>query len=111
VFKKGPLQVKTVRGEPIRVDDRTLIPVVRVVSFGRARATIGRTRHGGWGAGFVSIRPVALLEETAHGQRRIQIADGTWVAVRRLIWLAVGITAGFTALRWLVRSVEKENRR
>jgi hypothetical protein len=93
VAKIGPFQVKTVRGEPILAGDRTLIPVTRVVSFGQARATIGRSRHSGWGGGFVWVRPVAMLVDTTRGQQRIRIADGTAAAVRRLIWLGVGITA------------------
>jgi len=99
----GPLQVKTVRGEPIRVGDRTLIPVVRVVSFGRAQATIRRGGYSGWGWGFAWIRPVAVIEEAPRGQRRIEIVDGTAVAVRRLIWLAVGITMAFAMVRRSVR--------
>jgi uncharacterized spore protein YtfJ len=105
VAKVGPLQVKTVHGEPIRVGDRTLIPVVRVVSFGRARATIGKRGYGGWGMGFAWVRPVAMLVDMPHGQERIRIVDGTSVAVRRLVWLAVGITALFTAVRWSVQRV------
>jgi uncharacterized spore protein YtfJ len=107
VAKIGPLQVKTVHGEPIHVDERVLIPVVRVVSFGQARATIGGTGYGGWGTGFVRVQPVAVLEETPHGRRRIRIAGGTSVAVRRLVWLVVGISVGLAALRGLVRRVEQ----
>jgi uncharacterized spore protein YtfJ len=107
VAKKGPLQVKTVRGEPIQIGDRTLIPVVRVVSLGQARATIGRSRYSGWGWGFTWVRPVAMLVDTPQGARRIRIVDGTSVAVRRLVWLAAGITAVFAAVRWLVHQMDR----
>jgi len=107
VAQVGPLQVKTVRGEPIRVGDRTLIPVVRVVSFGKARATIGQSEYGGWGVGFAWVRPVAMLVETPQGQQRIRIVDGTSVAARRLVWLAVGVTAALAAVRWSVRRMDR----
>lgn len=104
--KIGPFRVKTVHGEPIQVGDWTLIPVVRVLSFGQARATIGSSSYGGWGGGFVRVRPVAVIAETEQGRQRIPIVDATSLAVRRLIWLAVGITAMFAAIRGLPRRVK-----
>lgn len=105
--KVGPLQIKTVRGEPIQLGDRTLIPVVRVVSVGQTRATIGRSRYSGWGWGLLWARPVAMLVDTPQGARRIRIVDGTSVAVRRLVWLAAGVTAVFAMVRWLVRQRDR----
>lgn len=104
--KVGPLQVKTVHGEPIQVGDWTLIPVVRVVSFGHAQATIGRSGYSGWGWGLAWVRPVAMLVDSSQRQRRIRIVDRTSAAVRRLVWLAAGITAVFAAVRWSARRMD-----
>ena len=101
--KMGPVQAKMVHGEPIQVGDRTLTPVARVVSFGQARAMVGKSRYGGWGWGFEWVRPVAMLVDTPQGRQRIRIVDGTSVAVRRLVWLAVSITAVLAVVRWSVR--------
>jgi hypothetical protein len=103
VVRPALFRVKTVRGEPTYVGGRKLIPVVRIVSFGRARATVGTRRIGAWGGGFVWIMPLAVVEETPEGERRIAVTDGTAAAVRRLLGLAVTISLAFAAVRWLVR--------
>ena len=107
VARPALLQVKTVRGEPYSVGGRKLIPVVRIVSFGKARATVGTQRIGGRGSGFVWIRPLAVLEETPKGERRIAVTDGTAAAVRGLLGVAVAITLSLAAIRWLVRWTRK----
>jgi uncharacterized spore protein YtfJ len=99
--------IKTVRGEPTFVGGRKLIPVVRIISFGKARATVGTRRTGAWGGGFVWIRPLAVLEETPEGERRIAVTDRTAVTVRGLLGLAVAISLALTAMRWLVQRSRK----
>jgi uncharacterized spore protein YtfJ len=101
VTKLGPVRVRTVRGDPYSADGRKLIPVVRIASFGRARATVGRHRISGRGGGFVWVRPVAMLEETPEGERPITITDGTASAVRRLLGVALAITLLCAIIRWL----------
>ena len=96
------LRVKTVRGDPYYVDGRELIPVVRVVSFGKARATIGTRQVAGRGGGFVWIKPLAIVEVTPDGERWIPIQDGTASAMRGMLAAAISITFLFTAIRWLV---------
>jgi uncharacterized spore protein YtfJ len=97
------LRVKAVRGDPYFVDGRELVPVARVVSFGKARATIGTGQVGGRGGGFVWIKPVAVLEVTPTGERRIAIQDGTAAAIRGMVAATISITLHFTAIRWLAR--------
>ena len=97
------LRVKTVRGDPYDVGGRELIPVVRVVSFGKASGTIGTRQVGGRGGGFVWIKPVAILEVTPTGERRIAIQDGTAAAMRGMFAAMVSMTLLFTAIRWLAR--------
>jgi hypothetical protein len=91
-----------VRGEPYYVGGRKLTPVARIVSWGKARATIGTHRIGGWAGGAVWVRPVAVLEETSAGEHRIPITDRTAVAIRRqMVMAAIGLFF-FVALRRLV---------
>jgi hypothetical protein len=97
-----PFRKKTVRGEPYIVGDRKLTPLVRVVSWGKARATIGTGQVTGWGSGFARITPLAILEETDEGEVRIPITDATATAVRGMLLAAVVSTLFFATIRWLV---------
>ena len=105
--RQGLLKLKTVRGEPYYVGGRKLIPVVRLVSFGKAKALIGSRRSSGRAVGFVSIKPVAVLEVTPEGERRIPISDATASAVYALLGLALAIMLFFAAVRWLGRRLRR----
>ena len=75
------LQVREVRGHPIRVGEREITPVAQAISF---------TLRGPWGGGgWVWNRPVAVLETTAEGTRRIPIWDVTRWAQLGLLALAL----------------------
>ena len=97
------LRIRTVRGEPVQVGNVTLIPEARIVSFGRARATIGADRVSGDGVGFARITPVAVVVGTPEGDRRIPIVDATASTVWRLCGLAAAIVLFFAGIRWLSR--------
>lgn len=103
ISRPRSLCIKTVRGEPYYVDGRELVPVARIVSFGKARATIGPDQVGGRGGGFVWIKPLAVLEVTPTGERRIAIQDGTAAAIRGMLAATISIALLFTVIRWLVR--------
>lgn len=103
VGRPALFRVKTVQGQPYYVGGRKLVPVVRVFAFGKARATVGTRRMGGFGSGFVWIRPLAVLEETPEGERRIAVTDGTAIAMRGLFGVVAAITLSLVAIRWLVR--------
>jgi hypothetical protein len=107
VVRPALFRVKTVRGEPYFAGGRKLVPVVRIVAFGKAKATVGTHRMGGWGSGFVWIKPLAVLEETPEGERRIAVTDGTATAMRSSLGMAATITFSLVALRWLVRWARK----
>ena len=95
----GRFRVETVHGEPYEVGGRRLTPVARITSFGKAKATIGAKQVSGWSGGFVQVTPMAIVEETSEGERRIAIADRTSQA----IWnLAVG-TAAIVLVLGLIR--------
>jgi hypothetical protein len=99
--KAGLLRSQVVRGEPYRVAGRTLTPEARIVSIGRARATIGTRQYGGWGFAFTWVIPTALIEETEDGERRFPIPDTTANALRGIWASAVALVVFFTTIRWL----------
>jgi len=69
--------LEEVEGAPIRVGERKLVPVVRVTRRVRRRALVGSDRVAAQGQGFVHLRPVAIVERSAAGERRIPIHDRT----------------------------------
>ena len=75
--KHNPLTSTVVDGEPIRVGERELTPLVRVTTYTRRQAHVGSGQLSGQGWGFVQLRPVAILERSAAGERRIPIRDKT----------------------------------
>jgi len=81
------IQRRTIRGEPIRVGQREVVPEAQVTWWLQRRATVGLHRSSGWGLGRVSIRPQALVERGPMGMRRIPIRDET---TRMLLGLAAG---------------------
>ncbi|HEY8491756.1 MAG TPA: spore germination protein GerW family protein [Dehalococcoidia bacterium] len=96
--------VRTVFGEPIRIGERTIIPVAQVsymVGFGMGRGTGpgaggGPASSGGGGGGGtrVQAKPLALCEVSPDGVRMIPVMDQTRIAV----W---GIVSGMVML-WLI---------
>lgn len=101
--KQPGFRATTVRGEPYHVAGRKLIPVARILSFGKARATIRAHQVGGWGMGFVQITPLAVVEETEEGERYISVTDETSAALRGMLGGAVAIVLVFSTIRWLAR--------
>ena len=97
------LRVRTERGDPILAGGRELIPVARVVSFGRASAKIGTGQIAGGGGGGAWVKPLAVLEVTDAGERRIDLRDESAEAIRGMLAAAVAIGLFCTAVRWLAR--------
>lgn len=97
----GLLRSQVIRGEPYRVGERTLTPEARIISIGRAKATIGTHQHGGWGAAFTWVIPTALVEEMEDGERRLPLPDTTGSALRGMLASAVALVILFTLVRWL----------
>lgn len=73
----GPVTVETMRGKPIPVLDRTITPVVRLVSATRHRGTIRKAQVEGEAWGVVLTRPVAIVEEWRGAARVLDIPDVT----------------------------------
>ena len=64
-------------GKPVRVKDRVLVPIVRIETDVRRRAFVGVEGVAGAGSGFVHLRPIAILERSGAGERRISVRDRT----------------------------------
>ena len=88
VREPGPLVTKIIEGEPIRVGERELVPLLRVTTYARRRAFVGFDRLAGQGGGFVHLRPVAVLERHKGRERRIPIKDQTAQALSGLLLAA-----------------------
>src|SRR5690242_2884608 len=90
---------RMVYGEPVRHEDRTVIPVARVQArFGFGGGSGGGSAAdqgtgsggGGGGGGQVSALPVGYIEMTSQGTRFIEIEDSTQIALAGMrIGLAV----------------------
>jgi uncharacterized spore protein YtfJ len=80
--------VKSVFGEPIHANGRTVVPVAKVAyGFGggaggaRAGASAERQGEGGGGGGGVRAVPAGALEITDNGTRFIPFIDLRWMSV------------------------------
>jgi uncharacterized spore protein YtfJ len=87
-------------GRPVRVGDRTIIPVARVrfaggLRFGEGTGeeSPGRPNTGGGGGGMVDSRPLGFIEATPQGTRFEPIGGRG----HRARVLAVAVTAGAVA--------------
>jgi len=98
--------VKTVYGDPIIAEGKTIIPVARVrfgfgAGFGEGEAgdegTVARPAggKGGGGGGGVEVRPVGFIEITP-GETRFVSIEGHQKATR---WAIMGLLAGFFLFR------------
>ena len=92
---QGQATVKTVYGEPIEAQGKTIIPVARIVfGFGAGAGTGGdkdstaRGEGGGGGGGARAI-PVGVVEVSAQNTRFVPIAD------RKRLSVAVALAALF----------------
>ena len=99
------LQVKTVRGTPIKAQGRTFTPIARVTSAVRHRATIGADLIQGSGWGFAHALPTALEEERNGVTHTCPIPDQTRTVLGQMALAALvfpAICAAVIAIdRWL----------
>ena len=84
-------------GEPLQVEGRELVPLVRVTSRVKRRAHLSGETVGGHGYGFLHMRPVAILDRSHDDEQCHQIPNAT---VRILVWLGL-ITVVLPPLTWL----------
>ncbi len=94
------IQRRIIRGEPIRVGQKEIVPEAEVTWWMRRRATIGMDTTMGWGAGVVRIQPRALIERTPSGEQRIPVRNRT----PRLL---AGLAAGGVFVLFLAQVAER----
>ncbi len=98
---QGSASVKTVYGEPIKAEGKTIIPVARV-AYGFGMCSCGSKGAdqqkqdkdtegcGGGGAG-LSVRPVGVLEISSGETRYIPIGMGAKIAGALLFGIFLGV--------------------
>lgn len=84
-----PLVTEIVEGDPIQVEGGELVPIVRMTRYGRRRALIADEQIAGQGRHFVSLRPVAILDERRPEGQRVIICDETERAIKQLLLVAL----------------------
>ena len=94
----GPIRIETVRGEPIRVFDRTLTPVARVVSAVEHRGTIREAGIEGMGWGVAFVRPLQVIEERDGVECALPIQDVTGTVLRQMAIVAIVVYVVATVL-------------
>jgi uncharacterized spore protein YtfJ len=81
---------KTVYGEPISTQGKTIVPVAKVrYGFGGGSGRNDREKHGGGGGGGLLARPVGVVEVTQADTRFIPITSN-WPLVGAIA-LGVGL--------------------
>ena len=93
--------VKTVYGEPIKVDGKTIVPVARVAycfgmcscgKKGEEQGQQGKDQQScGGGGGALSVRPAGVLEITESETRFIPIGVGRKLAGALIVGLFLGV--------------------
>jgi hypothetical protein len=93
--RRAPYRVETVRGTPIHVSGRTLVPVARVVSATSHHATIRRQTVEARGAGVVRVRPLHLVQvwEGDHGVLPVPDVTARTIAAMLLAGLAIALVS------------------
>ena len=103
----GPVRIERMRGKPLSAFDRTLVPVVGVLSVRTRHGTVRHSSIEGRGGGFVIAWPIGVIEQQRGAEQLIRIRDVTgfalWIiaAVACLVSVAaiVLITANHSARR------------
>jgi uncharacterized spore protein YtfJ len=98
---QGSASVKTVYGEPIKVDGRTIIPVARVAygfgmcscgNSGEDQEKQGKATGGcGGGGGGLSVNPIGVVEVAGGETRYIPIGIGAKLAGALIVGIFLGI--------------------
>src|ERR1700716_2813515 len=83
--------VRSVFGEPIHVEGKTVVPVAKVAyGFGAGSGVAPESREGGGGGGGARAFPAGALEITATQTRFIPFIDLRWLAAA----FAAGVLCG-----------------
>jgi hypothetical protein len=102
-----PFRIETVRGKPYEVAGRRLVPVARITSLGKGRATIGLDHAQGWAGGYAQILPLVVVDETEQRPQYITITDATQSMLRRILVRAMVVLVLLAALRRLAQKARR----
>ena len=97
------IKVRLIEGIPITIGGKKLTPVVRAISWNQRQAAVRQDSVNGFGVVATWLQPVAVLEETAGGHRRISIRDETNRAALSLLAIALTVPLVLSLLVRLVR--------
>jgi len=94
---QGTASVKTVYGEPIKIENKTLIPVAKIAyGFGAGSGSSKEeNEQGGGGGGGIAVRPKGVLEITQEETRFISFDETR----NMIIGLILGLFLGFMIMR------------
>lgn len=101
----GQASVKTIYGDPISANDKTIIPVAKIMyGFGAGAGTGGvgekNTRgEGGGGGGGVRAIPVGVIEVSQQQTRFVPITDRRKLTGAMLAGMVVGMFWGWRRRR------------
>lgn len=93
---------KTVYGEPITAEGKTIVPIAKVrygFGGGSGRRSGGEAGEGGGGGGGAVARPVGYVEISAEGTRFVPIVDLESLGLAMVIGLLAGLLLGRVAGR------------
>jgi len=86
VGRRSIWNTRLIKGGPIPVGRRELIPVVKMRSMFRRQVTFGTQSSSGGGGGVVWLQPVAVVVREPDGrEERIAVSDATWITVQRIL--------------------------
>jgi hypothetical protein len=71
------IRTELVRGEPLQVNGRRLVPLVRRTSGVHRRARFGQQSTSAGGGGFVLLHPVGLVEQRGEKEVLVPVPDKT----------------------------------
>jgi uncharacterized spore protein YtfJ len=88
---------RTVYGEPITADGKTIVPIAKVrygFGGGSGRRSGGDAGEGGGGGGGATARPVGYIEVSADGTRFVPIVDLESVSIAVGMGILLGLVLG-----------------
>jgi uncharacterized spore protein YtfJ len=101
----GQASVKTLYGEPISSQGKTIIPVAKIIyGYGAGAGTgavgdTGSRGEGGGGGGGMRAVPVGVIEVSNHRTRFVAITDRRKLSGALLVGIAFGMWLGWRRRR------------
>lgn len=101
----GQADVKTIYGQPIIAQDKTIVPVAKVMfAYGAGAGTAGTGNdhprgEGGGGGGVVRAIPMGVFEVGSQGTRFVSVTDRRKLASVLATGVVVGMWLGWRRRR------------